>query len=428
VTWLFTQVWLFSALAFFLGALITWLLFVPRLQRRTKALRAELYRVEHDEGTWRDAAPESTALDLVLGPDHDDHEDRSGEVSPAERTAAVEPAFTRRLEVPSPGESTTPDADGRTLDAPLQEEGAPSEANEVLEPGGDRVPRRVPRKTDHRASRVGEWPEPVAKPTVPAQDSTRSQESSTAPEPPAFPEKPAVPEDPAVAESAAAAGTSGSDWFRRPGEDMAPEPSRDDWTEVFDEPRSRETEGNGQAGTSAPRRPGGGTSVFDPVASRQPDHDRGEGAESTAETVSWQSLPQAGEEKTDDEKSGAVRGNDDAESSENPDQAANRELIRTTDPDTDPAPLPRRTPGAGPRPGRQNLASSAAATPKLSPEQFTETSSGDDSRVVKGHFASRLYHTPESPHYERIVAEVSFASASEAEQAGFEPWDGWHRS
>ena len=41
MTWLFTQVWLWSLFAFGLGSLITWLLFVRPLQRRLDQVLAE---------------------------------------------------------------------------------------------------------------------------------------------------------------------------------------------------------------------------------------------------------------------------------------------------------------------------------------------------------------------------------------------------
>ena len=49
MTWLFTQVWLWSLAAFVLGALLSWLLFVPRLRRQVRWLRAELAEVPEDE-------------------------------------------------------------------------------------------------------------------------------------------------------------------------------------------------------------------------------------------------------------------------------------------------------------------------------------------------------------------------------------------
>jgi hypothetical protein len=71
-------------------------------------------------------------------------------------------------------------------------------------------------------------------------------------------------------------------------------------------------------------------------------------------------------------------------------------------------PLPRRTPGAGPMPG---------------PPTRGSTTGPSDGYMIKGHFASRQYHTPDSPQYERVVAEVWFRTAADAEQAGFEAWN-----
>ncbi|QGK71620.1 hypothetical protein GIY23_20720 [Allosaccharopolyspora coralli] len=103
----------------------------------------------------------------------------------------------------------------------------------------------------------------------------------------------------------------------------------------------------------------------------------------------------------------------------------------TITPDPEAEPLPRRTPGVGPRPGLQNLKS--RSSDGASPEQAVGSARPEgvpknEGDVVKGHFASRRYHTPDSPYYDRIVAEVWFADAEEAERAGFEPWDGWLRN
>ncbi|HEY0813639.1 MAG TPA: hypothetical protein VGE11_10195 [Pseudonocardia sp.] len=42
--------------------------------------------------------------------------------------------------------------------------------------------------------------------------------------------------------------------------------------------------------------------------------------------------------------------------------------------------------------------------------------------TIKGHAASMLFHTPDSPHYEQTRAEVWFRTADEAVAAGFTPW------
>jgi hypothetical protein len=68
----------------------------------------------------------------------------------------------------------------------------------------------------------------------------------------------------------------------------------------------------------------------------------------------------------------------------------------------EPPPLPRRTPGAGPRPGKE----------------------GGSGPMIKGHSASRQYHSPDSPAYDKIVADVWFRTPVDAEIAGFQPWNG----
>ena len=54
------------------------------------------------------------------------------------------------------------------------------------------------------------------------------------------------------------------------------------------------------------------------------------------------------------------------------------------------------------------------------------TGSGPDGWTVKGNADSGLYHTPSSPSWKRMRAEVWFESESAAEAAGFKPWD-WRR-
>jgi uncharacterized membrane protein ArfC len=43
--------------------------------------------------------------------------------------------------------------------------------------------------------------------------------------------------------------------------------------------------------------------------------------------------------------------------------------------------------------------------------------------TVKGNEDSMLYHSPESPTYERTIAEVWFLDVATAEAAGFNRWD-----
>ncbi len=49
-----------------------------------------------------------------------------------------------------------------------------------------------------------------------------------------------------------------------------------------------------------------------------------------------------------------------------------------------------------------------------------DSATAPDGYDIKGNADSMKYHTPESPYYERTVAEVWFATAEAAEAAGFE--------
>lgn len=107
--------------------------------------------------------------------------------------------------------------------------------------------------------------------------------------------------------------------------------------------------------------------------------------------------------------------------------------------DGDEAQLPKREPGVGPRPGP-----SAVSGVRIPGEPRNSRAGGGDSTaeddgaagaevlgqdlphgggMVKGHFASRKYHTPDSPEYGEVEADVWFRTAADAEQAGFAPWD-----
>lgn len=57
------------------------------------------------------------------------------------------------------------------------------------------------------------------------------------------------------------------------------------------------------------------------------------------------------------------------------------------------------------------------------PRSGAESAAPGEQFMIKGHFASRQYHPPDSPEYDRIVAEVWFRTVEDAEQAGFEHWN-----
>jgi uncharacterized membrane protein ArfC len=45
------------------------------------------------------------------------------------------------------------------------------------------------------------------------------------------------------------------------------------------------------------------------------------------------------------------------------------------------------------------------------------------SLTVRGNRATMLYHTPDSPYYDRIVTDARFACPADAEAAGFTGWN-----
>jgi hypothetical protein len=45
------------------------------------------------------------------------------------------------------------------------------------------------------------------------------------------------------------------------------------------------------------------------------------------------------------------------------------------------------------------------------------------SLTVRGNRATMLYHTPDSPYYDRIVADACFRTPADAEAAGFTGWN-----
>jgi len=57
------------------------------------------------------------------------------------------------------------------------------------------------------------------------------------------------------------------------------------------------------------------------------------------------------------------------------------------------------------------------------PADPADDGSGPPGYDVKGNADSMLYHTPESPYYERTTAAGWFDSESSAEAAGFTRWD-----
>ncbi|WP_433870350.1 sunset domain-containing protein [Saccharopolyspora sp. CA-218241] len=156
----------------------------------------------------------------------------------------------------------------------------------------------------------------------------------------------------------------------------------------------------------------------------QPDSDPGKANPlQAAQATSGRAEPAPAKEDPDENDPGTQPAEGRPEPEVNPDQAdqatpgqapadpapAGRGTDASAEPEgtaaegeSGPPPLPRRTPGAGPRPGR--------------PEERPGP-------MIKGHSASRQYHAPESPHYESIVADVWFRTPADAETAGFTAWN-----
>ncbi|MGW0894602.1 sunset domain-containing protein [Saccharopolyspora sp. NPDC002578] len=123
------------------------------------------------------------------------------------------------------------------------------------------------------------------------------------------------------------------------------------------------------------------------------------------------------------------RGSEFADSAGTPSHSPDVPVIA----ESEQTPLPRRTPGAGPRPGMPQPPRSQGAAWHADPQAQAnrrreslaapQEPSQQDGHMIKGDFGSRRYHAPDSPHYDRIVAEVWFRSEVDAEEAGFVAWN-----
>ncbi|QUH05241.1 hypothetical protein HUO13_34685 [Saccharopolyspora erythraea] len=456
MTWLFTQVWLWSLAAFALGSLFTWLLFVRPLRRRLDAVSADYadyVRETEDSGRDRERTltamePDEGPLDL-LEPAEPVRADRLG---PAQPTALVdrdelpgqaqdeaeEPAFGAWDRAPRAWAAPVPPA-GDSAEVTQQVERITDDdtARQPVEPaprppepawGSDGPSREFAARVRADAERE---PEPVEPAWQPAGTSRDAAESAR------------VPEGIELADDEAAGRST---WFQKSM--RADKQENPEWPAEADEPTgsdsaqdSAESPGRAEPAARVPASAESGAredterdaqlsgqlrSLFEPLGDPGVDEARKD----------TPYVPPLGAEATQN----IPRITDDAE------------------PDSDAPPLPRRTPGVGPRPGKPKTTSNSGrngssngsgpaaangssgsasngsaespsgdASGKNAPATDTKQHVGPTRRegyMVKGHFASRQYHTPESPQYERIVAEVWFRTAADAEQAGFEPWDG----
>ncbi|MEV0705169.1 hypothetical protein AB0I53_45645 [Saccharopolyspora sp. NPDC050389] len=367
ITWLFTQVWLWSLAAFALGALITWLLFVRPLRRQLAELTAVYpeaeYAYEEDERTGCNAP-----LDLLQpAPQRWERPDEPevGDWGRAPR-AWVAPEKADPAQ-PDPDSAWFREWDERVNGADPADAAVTAVQPRVPPAAGDPKPEEP--EADEPTASVKPVEPPAAKAPVepPVVKTPVESPGAKAPvEPPAVKtpvESPVVKtpvERPAADRTAATA----------PAEEPATDISA--WPEA--EPAESRISGRLEDSDDATesRLSGQLRSLFETVEPR------------SGGAVETPYVPPVGADATQVIPKVGDRGAEGADSA------------------AEPPPLPRRTPGAGPRPGRE----------------------GGSGPMIKGHSASRQYHSPESPAYDKIVADVWFRTPADAEIAGFEPWNG----
>lgn len=368
MTWLFTQVWLWSLAAFLLGSVITWLLFGRPLKRRLDAVSEQLNAV-YEHGAYEQ---------MAYGPadDHTYYDDHDPE--------AVD-------------------------DGGEPEQHAPLDLFEPQEP----LPRRVPR--------VGQWPQlaighngtgagtstlgtpalsetdviaPVAVPA--ASDAVAAPEETAGPDEtgPHETGKETPQEDPVAEIDAPAADQVAESELARPGKGMVPGMDSGN----YELPVPSETAGEWIA-----------------AGEQSPDQWSGTLGEGPRDVQAVETAPEPA-----DDADRAARLSGQLKSLFEPVTAGGQ-------PQPYVPPVGAEVTQSIPRVADENGRASEDEQVTTEPRNQGSPSTPPSGYEIKGHFASRQYHTPESPHYDRIIAEVWFRSPSDAEQAGFDPWDGSHR-
>ncbi|MGI8308662.1 sunset domain-containing protein [Saccharopolyspora hattusasensis] len=447
ITWLFTQVWLWSLAAFALGALITWLLFVRPLRRRLAEFTApcpeDEYAYDQAGGYEGYEADEQTAGDtpfdlLRWTPQRREQPD---EPEAGDWRRAAQAWVTPEQAKPACNDSDSEwfrewdkrvNAVGVHRDAAAVQPRVPSAAEESagnarppgrpaewVTPGGTAKPPAAGKRAGAKPRGVGE-PAGTAKPESAGGAATPQASAESV----GTARKPA--KTPLSAESAAAT--------RKPASPQASaEP--DTVVESVVEPQvvgeSAETVRT-PAVTPAKEQPAEPATVWPDAEPETTESSARSPAEVVAAIAAEAAAGTPAKRAESSEPGNAERGADDATASRLSGQL--RSLFEPVEPRrggasgtpyvppvgadatqvipkvgdggaAEPPPLPRRTPGAGPRPGR----------------------AGGSGPMIKGHSASRQYHSPESPAYGKIVADVWFRTPADAEIAGFEPWNG-HRA
>ncbi|ASU80242.1 hypothetical protein CDG81_20405 [Actinopolyspora erythraea] len=453
MTWLFTQVWLWSVAAFSVGAAVTWLLFVRPAHQQLRELRERAFP-EGDIPVWdSESVPEREV--------HRDTEAWPVAEDGTVREAGPDSGVERTAHLPETSAETAPAGGSEwpteSVPRPLGSQRARWMAAASEDFGGSVFAAPVGGGTASRGNEAAEW-QPVQETsggteTVSFEDADlrlererEQREGRSRPrlgaEAASGAAKPTAP-----AEVGSGSERSGAErdntWFTATEFDMydtdsvasgpsAPRAEGNEHGSRQDVARETEAAGGGEGELTGRLR-----SLFEPMVTPGIDPDRS-GAELP---------PTAGEPATDGAASSPAAEELTGEPTHSaPGSAAESPADRKAAEE-----LPRRVPGAHTRPraqpadsvitgnvlggrgsetreGAENAPSGTTPQEWYPDERYPEQPRPDSGYTVKGQFDSRQYHTEESPYFDRVVAEVWFRSAGDAEQAGFVAWDGRSRA
>ncbi|WP_017976874.1 hypothetical protein [Actinopolyspora halophila] len=474
MTWLFTQVWLWSFAGFLCGVGLTWLLFVRPAHRQLTELR------ERQRAAERDTGPAGRAEDAFSGEESDtavwdlldtDSEDEAAVAGPTgDRPFRVSGPAERKVEGNSAEETSfeqpsTPSPDGgrgRWMEVAAGDFGG--QAFSAEHAGAE--PVHVEQEHEPTATEwqpVQETPEVASGAPVEDAELRLERGRETTPELSWSSVNTEERSDPptAPAELAPGAELSGAHrentWFaasdfdmydtdsveqpqhESPGVDATPR-----WTESAPETGPADNDSTETLAVSEPEESEGELtgrlrSLFEPLATPgiEPDRegvelpprnpaageDPGHGAAEPSGAAEEGAVGSAEESGAEEELPRRVPGNTNRPGT--PPNARPVMMGRVLDPSEDAAVSPtlggRSTPE---QVGEENSTAAGDSPQEWYPdEQLPDQERPDESYTVKGQFGSRQYHTPDSPYFDHVVAEVWFRNAADAEQAGFEPWD-----
>ncbi|GAB3555134.1 hypothetical protein J2S53_002676 [Actinopolyspora lacussalsi] len=490
MTWLFTQVWLWSLAAFAAGVAATWLLFVRPAHQRLRELR-DRSSAEGDIPLWDSESVPDSEFPRYSELDRDTGTTRDTAVQPVPENGTPhdrvpESGTEAAAHRPEGSDATTPSGSGAAewptehVPRPLGSQRA-RWMEAASEDFGGSVFAAAPGPEGARTSPTDEW-EPVQERPHGAdtasfdeselrlererelrEEHPRRQPPESAPAPGGA-EWSATPTAPAEVSSGAELSGSAGDrtWFSAAEFDMY------DTDNVASE-TTREFGGSERPGSgSEPGEQHQGTAVGEQVGERSGESSEGELTGRLRSLFEPMVTPgidpdRSGAELPDSSSSPVTDG---AGSAPDPEETTGG---TTPAGPTDSAPggaagvdetpegLPRRVPGANTRrggsatsahsvlsgnvlgdqaPGRSSDATAGESDTDAGnerqewypDEKYPEQPRPDESYTVKGQFGSRQYHTADSPYFDRVVAEVWFRGPADAEQAGFVAWDGRSRS